>query len=100
MEGQESRVPERGQKQKESQLKNIMYIMVAVAVVLAAALAYIWYERTSLVNDLKIEKEDLTAQMIALQNDYASLSSDYETINSQLDSSREEVRNSVLSEVS
>ena len=41
MEGQESRVPERGQKQKESQLKNIMYIMVAVAVVLAAALAYI-----------------------------------------------------------
>ena len=91
MEGQESRVPERGQKQKESQLKNIMYIMVAVAVVLAAALAYIWYERTSLVNDLKIEKEDLTAQMIALQNDYASLSSDYETINSQLDSSREEV---------
>lgn len=30
-------------------------------------------------------------QMIALQNDYASLSSDYDTINSQLDSSREEV---------
>ena len=48
-------------------MKNIMYIMVAVAVVLAAALAYIWYERTSLVNDLKVEKEDLTAQMIALQ---------------------------------
>jgi DNA-binding protein H-NS len=29
--------------------------------------------------------------MIDLQNDYASLSSDYDTINSQLDSSREEV---------
>jgi hypothetical protein len=29
--------------------------------------------------------------MIELQNDYASLSSDYDTINSQLDSSREEV---------
>ena len=89
MEGQESRGPVRNQQ--ESRLKNIMYIMVAVAVVLAAALAYIWYERTSLVNDLKVEKEDLTAQMIALQNDYASLSSDYESINSQLDSSREEV---------
>ena len=72
-------------------MKNIMYAMIAVAVILAAALAYIWYERTSLVNDLKVEKEDLTAQMIALQNDYASLSSDYETINSQLDSAREEV---------
>ena len=71
MEGQESRGPVRNQQ--ESRLKNIMYIMVAVAVVLAAALAYIWYERTSLVNDLKVEKEDLTAQMIALQNDYASL---------------------------
>ena len=46
MEGQESRVPERGQKQKESRLKNIMYIMVAVAWC-CAALAYIWYERTS-----------------------------------------------------
>ena len=71
MEGQESRGPVRNQQ--ESRLKNIMYIMVAVAVVLAAALAYIWYERTSLVNDLKVEKEDLTAQMIALQNDYASI---------------------------
>ena len=89
MEGHESRVP--AKNPNENQLKTIMYIMVAVAVVLAAILAYIWYERTALVNDLKLEKEDLTAQMIALQNDYASLSSDYETINSQLDSSREEV---------
>lgn len=68
-----------------------MYSLIAVAVVLAAVLAYVWIERTSLVNDLNLEKEDLTQQMIALQNDYASLSSDYDTINSQLDSSREEV---------
>ena len=51
----------------------------------------VWFERTSLVNDLNDEKQDLTQRMIELQNDYASLSSDYETINSQLDSSREEV---------
>ena len=89
MEGQDPRGAARNPQ--EGKLKNIMYAMIAVAVILAAALAYIWYERTSLVNDLKVEKEDLTAQMIALQNDYASLSSDYETINSQLDSSREEV---------
>lgn len=89
MEGQ--RLPEANSGTQGGNLKNIMYILIAVAVVLAAALAYIWFERTSLVNDLKVEKEDLTAQMIALQNDYATLSSDYDSINSQLDSSREEV---------
>ena len=72
-------------------LKKIMYALIAVAVLLAGALAYIWYQKTTLVNELTIDKEELTAQMIELQNDYASLSSDYDTINSQLDSSREEV---------
>ncbi len=72
-------------------LKKIMYALIAVAILLAGALAYIWYQKTTLVNELTIDKEELTAQMIELQNDYASLSSDYDTINSQLDSSREEV---------
>ena len=76
---------------EDTNLKKIMYALTAVAVVLAVALAYIWYQKSSLVKDLTIEKEELTAQMIDLQNDYASLSSDYDTINSQLDSSREEV---------
>ena len=72
-------------------LKKIMYALAAVAVLLAGALAYIWYQKNQLVTELTIEKEELTSQMIDLQNDYASLSSDYDTINSQLDSSREEV---------
>ncbi|MBE6239442.1 MAG: hypothetical protein E7113_05255 [Bacteroidales bacterium] len=72
-------------------LKKIMYALIAVAVLLAGALAYIWYQKTTLVNELTIDKEELTAQMIELQNDYATLSSDYDSINSQLDSSREEV---------
>lgn len=72
-------------------LKKVMYALIAVAVLLAGALAYVWWDKTSLVNELNIEKEELTSQMIALQNDYATLSSDYDTINSQLDSSREEV---------
>ncbi len=76
---------------EDNNLKKIMYALAAVAVVLAGALAYIWYQKSSLVKDLTLEKEELTAQMIDLQNDYASLSSDYDTINSQLDSSREEV---------
>ena len=68
-----------------------MYALAAVAVLLAGALAYIWYQKSSLVKELTIDKEELTAQMVELQNDYATLSSDYDTINSQLDSSREEV---------
>ena len=76
---------------EEKSLKNVMYIMIAVAIVLAGALAYIWWQKATLVNELTVEKEELTAQMIDLQNDYAMLSSDYDTINSQLDSSREEV---------
>ena len=76
---------------EDNSLKKIMYALIVVAVLLAGALAYIWYQKSSLVKDLTLEKEELTAQMIDLQNDYASLSSDYDTINSQLDSSREEV---------
>ena len=76
---------------KEPMLKKTMYVMIAIAVALAVALAYIWYQKSSLVNELNIEKDALTEQMIALQNDYAALSSDNEMINAQLDSSREEV---------
>ena len=72
-------------------LKKVMYALIAVVVVLAGTLAYIWWSKSSLVNELNVEKEELTSQMIALQNDYATLSSDYDMINSQLDSSREEV---------
>ena len=72
-------------------LKKVIYALAAVAVLLAGTLAYIWWSKSSLVNELNVEKEELTSQMIALQNDYASLSSDYDMINSQLDSSREEV---------
>lgn len=71
---------------ENNSLKKIMYALAAVAVLLAGALAYIWYQKSSLVKELTIDKEELTAQMIELQNDYATLSSDYDTINSQLDS--------------
>jgi len=77
---------------EEQSLKKVMYALIVVAVLLAGALAYIWYQKSSLVKDLTMEKEELTEQMIALQNDYATLSSDYDDINLQLDSSRLEVQ--------
>lgn len=76
---------------EEKSLKKAVYALIAVAVALAGVLAYIWFQKTSLVNDLNVEKEELTQQMVALQADYEALSSDYDTINAQLDSSKEEV---------
>ena len=72
-------------------MKTVVVALAVVAAVLAGVLAYIWWQKSTLINELNIEKEELTAQMVDLQNDYATLSSDYDTINSQLDSSREEV---------
>ena len=71
--------------------KALMFVMIAVAVLLAAALAYVLYQKNTLVGQLNIDKQELTEQIEALQSDYESLSSDYDAINLQLDSSREEV---------
>ncbi len=78
---------------QENKLKTVMYVLIAVAVVLVAALAYVWYQKSTLIGELETEKQDLTEQMESLQNDYATLSSDYDSINSQLDTSRAEVAN-------
>ena len=82
---------EKQERRNSSGLQKTMYLLIAVAAVLAIALAVVWIQKSSLVNDLKIEKEDLTEQIQSLQKDYESLSSDYDSINSQLDSSREEI---------
>ena len=79
------------QERKNKSLRTTMFALAGVAGVLALALGYIWYSKSSLVKDLNAEKEELTQQMIALKGDYDSLSTEYDTINSQLDSSREEV---------
>lgn len=81
---------ERDRKQNGG-VKTVMYVLAAVAVLLAAALAYVLYQKNTLVGQLNIEKQELTEQIVALQGDYEALSSDYDSINLQLDSSREEV---------
>ena len=70
---------------------SIIYVLAAVAVILGVVLAYVLIRNSKLVKELNIEKEELTEQIVALQADYAQISSDYESINHQLDSSREEV---------
>ena len=82
---------DRIEQERTNTPRTVMYVLAVVAAVLAAALAYIWISKASLVKDLNDEKQELTEQIIALQGDYNSLSSEYDSINTQLDSSREEV---------
>ena len=81
---------ERERKEKKGP-RTIMTILAVVAALLAGVLAYMLYQRNSLVNQLEGEKQELAQQMVALQQDFSSLSSDYEAINHQLDTSREQV---------
>lgn len=77
---------------EDQKLKKIMYALAAIAVVLAGVLAYIWYDKYTVEKELESEKADLIGQLNTLNDDYASLSSDYEDVNMQLDSSRLEVQ--------
>ena len=75
----------------EKKLKVVLIVLSVVVALLAVFASVIWWQKSSIIDDLNVEKNELEQQMIELQNDYASLSSDYDSINSQLDSSREEV---------
>ncbi len=81
---------ERERKEKKGP-KTVMTALAAVAAVLACILGYMLYQRNTLVSQLEGEKAELAQQMVALQQDFSTLSSDYENINHQLDTSREQV---------
>ena len=81
---------ERERKEKKGP-RTVMTILAVIALVLAGVLGYMLYQRSALVSALESEKTELAQQMVALQNDFQDLSSDYESINHQLDTSREQV---------
>ena len=82
---------EREKKNRNGGLKTALVILAVAAVALAGGLAWIWSQKSSLVNELEGEKAELAQQMLSLQSDFENLNSDYENINSQLDTSREQV---------
>ncbi len=81
---------ERERKEKKGP-RTVMTTLAAVAAILALVLGYMLYQRNALVKDLESEKAELAQQMVDLQNDFSTLNSDYEAINHQLDTSREQV---------
>lgn len=82
---------ERREKAEGGNLRTTMYVLGAVAAALAITLIIVWVSKSNLVRELNVEKEDLTEQIVSLQSDYENLSTEYDAINMQLDSSREEV---------
>ena len=76
---------------KTKKLRNLMIGLAAVAVVLAGLVVYMNMHYRPIVKDLEIEKEELTNQMLELQQEYDGLSSTNASLNAQLDTSRAEV---------
>ncbi len=77
--------------EKEEKLKKVVIGLGILAGLLLAALIFIWVSKNNIVGDLQVEKEDLTAQMVELQNEYSVLSSTNDTLNSELEVEREKV---------
>src|SRR5574344_2058124 len=77
--------------ENEEKLRKIVVALAIFALLLAGVLAYIWIGKNKIVSDLNIEKEDLTQEMITLQNDYADLETANDTLNAHLDIEREKV---------
>ena len=76
---------------ESSKLKIVTICLAVVAVVLAGVLAWIWFDRGKMIDNLQVEKEDLTVQLQDLRLDYSQLSSFSDSLNVQLDMEREKV---------
>lgn len=72
-------------------LKVTVIVLAVVAGLLAVVFAYVWIDRQSMINDLTVDKENLTNELVSLQGEYAILSSDNDSLNVQLDREREKV---------
>ena len=75
----------------EKNFKVLIGALAGVIVVLVGVLIYVWVDRNSMINDLTVDKETLTAEMVQLQEDYSNLSSTNDTLNNELMLEREKV---------
>ena len=77
--------------ENEKRLKTVVIVLAAVAVVLVGVLTWLWIDRSGVIDNLTIEKDNLTTEMIQLQSDYDGLSSNNDSLNVQLTVEREKV---------
>lgn len=79
------------EKKAGNPFRTAVILLAVVAVALGGVLAWIWIDRNALIDDLTLEKDQLTQQMVDLQHDYSVLSSDNDSLNVQLDRERMKV---------
>lgn len=72
-------------------MKTIAIVLGAVAAVLLIVLIVMWISKNSLVKELKLDKENLTSELMALQGDYEALSTTNAEINDSLLVEKEKV---------
>lgn len=79
------------QRSEKSGSKTTVTILGVLVAVLAVVLAVVAIKDYKMVKELEQDKSDLEQRIIVLKSDFDNLQSDYDFINTQLDSSREEV---------
>lgn len=72
-------------------LRTVVIILSVVAAVLLAVLAYVWIKDSRLVRELNIDKEKLTQELVSLQNDYETLSTENTSLTDSLSVEKEKV---------
>ena len=72
-------------------LKLVVIILAVVAAILLGVLAWVYYDSEQLISDLTIEKDQLTVEMVELQDDFSVLSTNNDSLNVELDREREKV---------
>ncbi|MBO7584909.1 MAG: hypothetical protein J6T09_04505 [Bacteroidales bacterium] len=77
--------------EREDKLRKIVVALAIAAVLLGGVLAYVWVSKNKIVNDLNIEKADLTQEMVELRQEYAELQTANDTLNANLQIEREKV---------
>lgn len=82
---------ERERAQKKSSSKILVPVLAGLSLVLAVVLAIVAVKDYKMVKELEADKADLEQRIVILKTDFDALQSDYAYINTQLDSSREEV---------
>ncbi|MBQ0025113.1 MAG: hypothetical protein KBT00_05260 [Bacteroidales bacterium] len=72
-------------------MKAATIVLGVIAALLIGVLAYVWLTKNALVRELNIEKENLTEELVALQSDYESLSTENSELNDSLTVEKEKV---------
>lgn len=79
---------ENGTNQK---LKITVIILAVVAALLIIVFVFVWLDRQSMIKDLVVDKEELTQELVTMQSEYSILSSNNDSLSSELDKEKMKV---------